>query len=164
MRGEPRLARLLDSTVFGSRAPRVGIRGTDLAGIVDAVGAGVTRWKAGDRVFGEGGATWADYAVAQENAIALVPEGTGFEAAAALPLACTTAMTCLTAGQPSAGHRVLINGASGGVGTFALQLARASGLHTTAVCSARNAGQARNLGADCVIDYAAEDFCATDRQ
>lgn len=160
MRGEPRVARLLDRSLFGRRAPRTAVRGTDFAGTVDAVGQDVTRWRPGDRIFGEADAAWAEYVIAAQDAVAAVPDGVSFEHAAALPLAATTALTCLSAGQAQAGHRLLINGASGGVGTFALQMARAIGLRTTAVCSARNAGQARSLGADTVIDYATEDFCA----
>jgi NADPH:quinone reductase-like Zn-dependent oxidoreductase len=161
MRGEPRLARLLDRTTFGRAAPRVAIRGTDFAGTVDAVGAGVTRWKPGDAIFGEAEGTFADYVVTAEHATAQIPGGTTFEQAAAVPLAGTTALICLRAGEPKPGARLLINGASGGVGTFAIQLAKAMGLHVTAVCSARNADQARSLGADRLIDYNREDFCAT---
>jgi NADPH:quinone reductase-like Zn-dependent oxidoreductase len=160
MRGEPRLARLLDRTVFGRAAPRVAIRGTDFAGTVDAVGAGVTRWQPGDPVFGEADAALAEYVVASQELVAPVPPGTSFEQAAALPLAANTALMCLRAGDPTPGARLLINGASGGVGTFAIQLATTMGLHITAVCSARNAELARSLGADSVIDYTVEDFCA----
>lgn len=160
MRGEPRLARLLDRTTFGRTAPRVAIRGTDFAGTVDAVGAGVTRWKPGDAVFGEADGAFAEYAVTAEDTVACIPAGTTFEQAAAVPLAGTTALICLRAGEPKPGARLLINGASGGVGTFAIQLAKAMGLHVTAVCSARNADQARSLGADTLIDYNREDFCA----
>ena len=85
----------------------------------------------------------------------------GAEEAAALPLAGTTALTCLSVGEPQAGNRVLINGASGGVGTYAIQMAHAIRLHVTAVCSDRNADQARVMGAEAVIDYAVDDFCAT---
>jgi NADPH:quinone reductase-like Zn-dependent oxidoreductase len=160
MRGEPRIARFLDRGLFGQRAPSTAIRGTDFAGTVDAVGPDVTDWRPGDRVFGEADAAWAEYVVAAHDAVAAVPAGASPEQAAALPLAATTALTCLSAGPAKAGDRLLVNGASGGVGTFVLQLARALGLHTTAVCSARNADQARSLGADTVIDYAREDFCA----
>lgn len=160
MRGEPRLARLLDRKLFGRAGPKVATRGTDLAGTVDAVGPDAKRWKLGDRVFGEGDAAWAQYIVASEDALARVPATTSFEQAAALPLAAATALTCLSAGHPRIGQHLLINGASGGVGTFAVQIAHNMGLHVTAVCSARNAHQARTLGADIVIDYATSDFCA----
>ncbi|MHA6782031.1 NAD(P)-dependent alcohol dehydrogenase [Pseudonocardia saturnea] len=160
MRGEPRLARLLDRTVFGRSAPRVAIRRTDFAGTVDAVGAGVTRWRPGDPVFGEADAALAEYVVASEALVGRVPAGASFPQAAALPLAANTALMCLRGGDPTPGARLLINGASGGVGTFAVQLAKTMGLHVTGVCSARNAAQARSLGADSVIDYDVEDFCA----
>ena len=160
MRGEPRLARLLDRTVFGRNAPSVPIRGTDFAGTVEAVGAGVTRWQIGDRVFGQADAAWAEYVIAAEDAVAVVTSPATAGQAAGLPLAGTTALVCLSAAQPKVGHRLLINGASGGVGTFAIQLAHRMGLHVTAVCSARNAAQARRLGADAVLDYAVDDFCA----
>ncbi len=161
MRGEPRLARLLDRTVFGRSAPRIAIRGTDFSGTVDAVGAGVTRWKPGDRVFGEADAAWADHVVVAQDAVATAPATMSLQEAAALPLAGTTALTCLGAAGPRAGDRLLINGASGGVGTCTVQIAHAMGLHVTAVCSARNAEQARSLGAQGVVDYTVEDFCAT---
>jgi NADPH:quinone reductase-like Zn-dependent oxidoreductase len=153
MRGEPRLARLLDPTIFGRRGPRVATRGTDLAGIVLAVGAGVGEWKAGDRVFGEGVGAFARHAVARADQLAEVPTGIDFEHAAAVPLAATTASLCVNAADPTPGSTILINGASGGVGTFAIQLAKARGLHVTAVVSTRNAAQAEDLGADRVIDH-----------
>ena len=161
MRGEPRLARLLDRTTFGRRGPKVPILGTDFAGTVDAVGTGVTRWGPGDPVFGEADAAFAEHVLAPEAAVAPVPAGISFVQAAAIPLAGNTALICLRAGNPQPGGRLLINGASGGVGTFAVQLAKTMGLHVTAVCSARNAEQASALGADVVLDYNLEDFCAT---
>lgn len=164
MRGEPRVARLLDRSVFARSAPRVPVRGTDFAGTVVAVGSGVRRWRTGDQVFGEADAAWAECVVAAQDAVAALPSGLSPEEAAALPLAGTTALICLSAGETRSGDRVLINGASGGVGTFAVQMARDMGLHVTAVCSARNAEQARLMGADVVIDYAVDDFCvASDR-
>lgn len=156
MRGEPRLARLLDPGTFGRRGPRTPTRGTDLAGIVVAVGEGVDHWAVGDRVFGEGTGTFARHAVARADQLAAIPAGTGFESAAAVPLAGTTAALCIDAAGPTAGDSILINGASGGVGTFAIQLARAKGLRVTAVVSSRNVAQARSLGADRVIDYTTE--------
>jgi NADPH:quinone reductase-like Zn-dependent oxidoreductase len=159
MRGEPRMARLLDRRIFGLRAPKLAIRGTDFAGTVDATGPDVTQWQPGDRILGEADGAWAEYVIAAQDAIAAIPRAMSFEQAAALPLAGTTALTCLSAGQPQAGDQLLINGASGGVGTFAVQMAHTMGLRITAVCSARNADQARALGADTVVDYAVEDFC-----
>jgi NADPH:quinone reductase-like Zn-dependent oxidoreductase len=161
MRGEPRVARLLDRSVFARTSPTVPVRGTDFAGTVVAVGRGVARWRAGDRIFGEADAAWAEYLVATQDAVALMPQGLTAAEAAALPLAGTTALMCLSAGQPKSGDRLLINGASGGVGTFAVQMAHDMGLRVTAVCSARNAEQARLMGAHRVINYAVDDFCAT---
>ena len=160
MRGEPRVARL-NRTVFGRRGPVVRVRGTDFAGTVDAVGAGTSRWRPGDRVLGEADGTLAEYVVVDDLSVAAVPVGLGLEPAAALPLAAVTALTLLRAADPQPGERILVNGASGGVGTFLVQLARARGLHTTAVCSARNAALARSLGAASTVDYATDDFCAT---
>lgn len=99
--------------------------------------------------------------IARADAVTGMPDELNFEHAAAMPLAGTTALACLDAGDAQKGDRLLINGASGGVGTFALQLAAARGAHVTAVCSARNADRARALGADAIVDYAAADFCAT---
>lgn len=156
MRGQPRLARLLDRRSFGVRGPRDAVRGTDLAGTVEAVGEG--RWRVGDHVFGEGTATLADHAVAPADQLAPLPTGMGFEEAAALPLAATTALLCLDAADPAPGDSVLLNGASGGVGTFAIQLAQSMGVHVTAVVSPRNKVLADSLGADRVIDYTTDDF------
>jgi NADPH:quinone reductase-like Zn-dependent oxidoreductase len=158
MRGEPRIARLMDRSIFGWRGPRVRVRGTDYAGVIEAVGSGAGEWAVGDRVFGEADATFAEHVAAPVAAMARIPDSTTFEHAAALPLAATTALECLRAADPAPGSRLLINGASGGVGTFVLQLARSMELETTAVCSARNAEQAAALGAHHVIDYADQDF------
>jgi len=165
MRGEPRLARLLDSVTFGRAAPKVRIRGTDFAGTVESVGDGVTRWRPGDDVLGESDAAIAEYVAAPEGLVATMPAGLSFEQAAAIPLAANTALVCLRAGQVQAGQSVLINGASGGVGTFAIQLAKSMGMvQVTAVCSARNADLARSLGADVVVDYSREDFSKSGSQ
>jgi NADPH:quinone reductase-like Zn-dependent oxidoreductase len=158
MRGEPRIMRVLDRANFARDAPKVRVRGTDFAGTVAAVGARVTRWRIGDKVFGESESAIAEYVVAADDVVAVKPVGLTFEQAAAIPLAANTALTCLRAGDADAGQRVLINGASGGVGTFAVQLAKSMGLHVTAVCSARNTELVTSLGADMVIDYAQEDF------
>jgi NADPH:quinone reductase-like Zn-dependent oxidoreductase len=163
MRGEPRLARLMDRTVFALRRPRLAVRGTDVAGVVDAVGAGVTRWKPGDAVFGEGIGTFAEYALASADQLADVPAGLPFDQAAALPRAATTALLCLDETGLTPGDEVLVNGASGGVGTFAVQLAKAMGLHVTAVVSSRNVPLVRSLGADEVVDYTVTDFTRTGR-
>lgn len=161
MRGEPRLARLMDRTVFAPRRPRIATRGTDLAGVVEAVGIGVTAWQPGDAVFGEGVGTFADYAVASAEQLAALPAHTSFQEAAALPLAATTALLCLEEAPLEPGGAVLINGASGGVGTFAVQAAKTRGLHVTAVVSTRNISLVRSLGADAVIDYTTTDFTRT---
>ena len=161
MRGEPRLARLLDRGTFALRRPRVATRGTDLAGTVEAISDDVTRWRVGDHVFGEGTATFADYAVVPAAQLAPLPSGLGFDEAATLPLAGTTALLCLDAASPAPGQSVLVNGASGGVGTFAIQIAKAMSLDVTAVVSTRNVALAKSLGADRVIDYTAEDFTHT---
>ena len=165
MRGEPRLARLLDSTTFSRAAPRVRIRGTDFAGTVESVGEGVSQWRPGDDVFGESDAAIAEYVASPAGVVAKMPAGIGFEKASAMPLAANTALVCLRAGQMEAGQSVLINGASGGVGTFAIQLANSMGVaHVTAVCSGRNADLARSLGAGDVVDYGREDFSTSGRQ
>ncbi|MEV0133121.1 NAD(P)-dependent alcohol dehydrogenase [Dactylosporangium sp. NPDC050688] len=156
MRGDPYLARL----AFGLGAPKVRVRGTDFAGVVEAVGAGVTRFRAGDEVFGESDAAFAEYVrVPETGALEVKPANLTFEQAAALPLAANTALMGLRdAAGLRTGQHVLINGASGGVGTFAVQLAKAFGARVTAVCSTRNLDLVRSLGADRVIDYTKEDF------
>ena len=106
MRGEPRLARLLDSATFGRAGPRVSIRGTDFAGTVESVGEGVTLWRPGDDVFGESDAAIAEYVAAPEGTMAKMPAGLSFEQAAAIPLAANTARVCLRAGQVEAGQSV----------------------------------------------------------
>jgi NADPH:quinone reductase-like Zn-dependent oxidoreductase len=161
MRGEPRVARLLSRKVFGHHAPRELVRGTDVAGVVDAVGDGVNGWTVGDAVFGEGSGTFADYALASQDQLAALPAGASFAEAASVPLAASTALLCLDETGLSESGSVLINGASGGVGSFAVQVAKAYGLHVTAVVSTRNAALAESLGADEVIDYTASDFTRT---
>lgn len=158
MRGEPRLARLLDRDTFALRRPRAATRGTDLAGVVEAVGPGVTRWRVGDAVFGEGTGSFADFALARADQLAAIPDGVTFEQAAALPLAATTALMCVEAVRPAPGRHVLVNGASGGVGTLVVQMARSRGARVTAVVSSRNVAQTERLGADRVIDYTLDDF------
>lgn len=159
LRADPFLARL----AVGLFKPRFNVLGCDLAGVVEAVGPGVTRFKAGDEVMGElGSSNWgafAEYVCAPEGVLASKPANIGFDEAAAAPLAGVTALQGLRReGRLQAGESVLVNGASGGVGTFAVQLVKALGAKVTAVCSARNHELARSLGADEVIDYAKEDF------
>jgi NADPH:quinone reductase-like Zn-dependent oxidoreductase len=143
----------------GFRRPNNPGVGVDLAGVVEAVGRDVQGIRPGDEVFGSGSGTWAEYAVAGANRIAPKPANVSFEAAAAVPVAALTALQALRDhGGVQPGQNVLINGASGGVGTFAVQLAKAYGAVVTAVCSTRNIEQARELGADRVVDYTREDF------
>lgn len=161
MRGEPRIARLMAPAVFRLSRPRIPVRGTDLVGVVLAVGDKVTPWAPGDRVFGQGTGTFAEHAVARADEVAALPVGLGIEQAAALPLAGSAALQCLEDAEPDAGGRILINGASGGVGTYAIQLARTMGLHVTAVVSQRNVDLARRLGAERVVDYRLLDFATS---
>jgi len=159
VRGEPFLARLM----HGIRKPKNNRIGADIAGTVVAVGSDVTQFKVGDAVFGEKYAqdfgTFAEYAVISEEAVALKPENLSFEEAAAVPLAALTALHGLrNIGQLKTGQKVLVNGASGGVGTFAVQMAKAFGAEVTGVCSTRNLEMVRSIGADHVVDYTQEDF------
>jgi NADPH:quinone reductase-like Zn-dependent oxidoreductase len=161
MRGLPYIARL---SAAGLRSPKHPVLGGDMAGEVAAVGPGVSSFAVGDAVYGfiEFGG-FADYAVVAETALAPMPRTLTFELAATVPLAATTALQGLRdAGQVKAGDRVLIVGASGGVGTFAVQLAKAFGAHVTAVTSGRNATLVRAIGADEVVDYTREDVTRGD--
>jgi NADPH:quinone reductase-like Zn-dependent oxidoreductase len=136
-------------------------RGADLAGRVEAVGKDVTRFKAGDEVFGLGSGSFAEYATATQDSLALKPRSLTFEQAAAIPVAGLTALQGLRDhARVQPGQRVLIYGAGGGVGTFAVQIARALGAHVTAVTSAGNIDLVRSIGADETVDYAKEDFVA----
>ncbi|HET9915261.1 MAG TPA: NAD(P)-dependent alcohol dehydrogenase [Anaerolineales bacterium] len=136
--------------------------GADIAGVVEAVGANVKQFQPGDEVFGVAAGSsggFAEYASASENHLALKPANLSFEAAAAVPVAALTALQGLRdKGQIQGGQKVLVNGASGGVGTFAVQIAKSFSAEVTAVCSSRNADMARSIGADDVIDYTKEDF------
>ncbi|WP_113699511.1 NAD(P)-dependent alcohol dehydrogenase [Nonomuraea lactucae] len=152
--------------VYGLTRPKHEIPGMDVAGTVEAVGPGVTRFSLGDEVYGElRGGAYAEYAVAAEGTLARKPANLGFAEAAAVPLAGITALQGIRdAGGVQAGHRVLVNGASGGVGTFAVQVARSLGAHVTGVCSTRNLDLVRSIGADGVIDYTREDFTRGERR
>ncbi|WP_112248515.1 NAD(P)-dependent alcohol dehydrogenase [Kribbella monticola] len=155
MVGRPYLLRL----VFGLRGPKLRVRGSEVAGTVVEVGSGVTRFSVGDEVFGVGIGTFAEYAVAREDKLALKPTGLSFEQASVVAISALTALQALRdAGKIQAGQKVLINGASGGVGTYAVQLAKAFGADVTGVCSAAKADLVRKLGADEIIDYTSEDF------
>ena len=162
MRGDPYIVRLMSPSLFGLNGPRRQIRGSDFAGRVESVGAAVTRFRPGDEVYGDAGASdgaFAEYVVVSEDLAERKPSNISFEQAAAVPLAGTTALMAVRdAARLHAGQRMLINGSSGGVGTFAVQIARALGAHVTAVCSSRNVDLLQSLGADQVIDYTHEDF------
>jgi NADPH:quinone reductase-like Zn-dependent oxidoreductase len=160
MRANPFFIRL---TVGGLLKPKNPILGVDAAGRVEAVGSNVRQFRPGDEVFGYlsryGGRTFAEYVCAGENEIALKPARLSFEQAAAVPLAAITALQGLRdKGNIHSGQKVLIQGASGGVGTFAVQIAKSFGAEVTAVCSTRNLEMVRSLGADHIIDYTKEDF------
>jgi NADPH:quinone reductase-like Zn-dependent oxidoreductase len=155
MRGEPYIARAM----FGLRAPRTRVRGIDVAGVVERVGANVDGLKPGDEVFGTCPQALAELAVGKPERLALKPATATFEQAAAVPVAGLTALQGLRdKGGLEAGDRVLITGASGGVGTFAVQIAKAAGAEVTASCSTPNVELVRSLGADHVLDYTKEDF------
>ncbi|MBK9779689.1 MAG: NAD(P)-dependent alcohol dehydrogenase [Anaerolineales bacterium] len=149
--------------------PKYKIPGADVAGRVEAVGKNVTQFKVGDEVYGDlaasGCGSFAEYVAVPEKALALKPVNLTFEEAAAFPMAAVTALQGLRdAGKIQAGHKVLIQGASGGVGSFAVQIAKVLGVEVTAVCSTRNMDLVRSLGADHVIDYTKEDFTKNRKQ
>ena len=149
--------------------PKNTILGADIAGCVEAVGRNVKQFRPGDAVFGDvfglGSGSFAEYVSVPESALALKPSNVSFEEAAAVPVAAITALQGLRdQGHIQPGQKVLINGASGGVGTFAVQIAKAFGAEVTAVCSTRNLEMARSIGADHVIDYTKEDFTQNGRQ
>jgi NADPH:quinone reductase-like Zn-dependent oxidoreductase len=166
MRGEPRIARLMPGTL-GLRAPKLRILGCDMAGQVEAVGQDVTEFRPGDEVLAllEQGGGFAEYVSVPERLLARKPGNLSHEQAAAVPMAATTALLGLRdVGRVKPGQAVLVNGASGGVGAFAIQIARALGARADAVCSAPHADLVRSIGADDVIDYAGEDFTRTGRR
>jgi len=163
---DPFLMRLIGVGLF---KPKNTILGADIAGCVEAVGRNVKQFQPGDAVFGDvfglGSGSFAEYVSVPERALALKPSNVSFEEAAAVPLAAITALQGLRdQGHIQPGQRALINGASGGVGTFAVQIAKAFGAEVTAVCSTRNLEMARSIGADHVIDYTKEDFTQNGRQ
>ena len=161
MGGLPYIAR----PVYGLRRPKQSIRGTDVAGVVEAVGPGITRFKPGDEVFGSSEGSYAEYAAASEDLLAIKPSNLTFEQAAAVPMAGLVALQALRdQGKVGPGQRVLINGASGGIGTFAVQIAKVFGAEVTAVASTRNLGLVRSIGADHVIDYTKDDFTMSGQQ
>jgi NADPH:quinone reductase-like Zn-dependent oxidoreductase len=156
------LIRLMGGGLLKPKNTRLG---ADMAGRIEAVGKNVRQFLPGDEVFGMVNGSFAEYACALESALALKPVHTSFDEAAAIPMAAITALQGLRdEGQIRAGQKVLINGASGGVGTFAVQIAKSFGAEVTAVCSTRNLDQALSIGADHVIDYTKEDFTKNGQQ
>jgi NADPH:quinone reductase-like Zn-dependent oxidoreductase len=162
MRGSPYLMRL----GIGLGAPDDTGMGVDFAGTVVKVGKNVTRFQLGDEVFGGGNGAFAEYmAIGEDRALALKPANVSFTQAASAPIAAITALQALRdLGKIRAGHKVLINGASGGVGTFAVQIAKSFGAEVTGVCSTRNLEMVRSIGADYVIDYTREDYTDSGKQ
>jgi NADPH:quinone reductase-like Zn-dependent oxidoreductase len=155
LRGEP----FVMWAQFGLRVPRRTNVGNDVAGVVEAVGKNVSRFKPGDEVFGDVNGSFAEYVAAPEELLESKPANLTFEQAAAVPVAALTALQGLRdKGGIRAGRRVLIIGASGGVGTFAVQIAKTFDAHVTGVCSTRNVDMVRSIGADAVVDYTKEDF------
>ena len=155
MTGKPYVMRL----ATGLRKPRHPVPGTDVAGTVEAVGKDVKRLRPGDEVFGWSAGAFAEYAAASEDQFVRKPANLTFEQAAAVGVSATTALQLLRdTGKVQAGQKVLINGASGGVGSFAVQIAKAFGAEVTGVCSTKNVDAVRSIGADHVIDYTREDF------
>ncbi len=158
LRGEPRIMRLQSGLV----RPKELRMGQDVAGVVEAAGEGVTRFGVGDEVFGSCLGAFAQYTVTRETDLVAKPSAVSFEAAAGVPVAGATALQGLRDhGAIAAGQRVLVNGAAGGVGHLAVQLAKYFGAHVTGVCSSRNVELVRGLGADEVVDYTTEDFTRT---
>ncbi|MGV8969624.1 MAG: NAD(P)-dependent alcohol dehydrogenase [Microbacteriaceae bacterium] len=158
MRGEPYIARL----AFGFRRPKNLVKGRDTSGTIVAIGEAITGFAVGDDVYAEvDGGSFAEYAVAPLKRLALKPKNLSFEQAASVPLSGTTAIQAVrNVGKVKPGDRVLITGASGGVGSFAVQLAAAAGAEVTGVCSAANAELVKSLGAHHVVDYATENAAA----
>ena len=155
MRGEPYLMRV----ATGLKVPKHGVVGFDVAGVVEGVGKNVTRFKPGDEVFGAGRGTFAEYAVAPQSSLAIKPPNVPFDEAGGVTVGAMTALQALRdAGRLQRGQKVLINGAGGGVGTFAVQIARHFGADVTGVCSTQSVDLVRSLGADHVLDYTKDDF------
>src|ERR1700729_3283717 len=156
MRGTPYIVRIVMTGLSKPKNPRLGV---DVAGQVEAVGSKVTQFKAGDEVFGTCRGAFAEYVCTSESNLVIKPNNVTFEQAACVPIAAFTALQGLRdKGQIQPGQKVLINGASGGVGTFAVQIAKSFGAEVTGVCSTRNMDMVRSIGADYVIDYTQEDF------
>jgi NADPH:quinone reductase-like Zn-dependent oxidoreductase len=158
MRGAPYVVRIMT----GLLKPKVTRLGVDVAGQVEAVGRNVTQFKPGDEVFGACRGAFAEYACTAESAVVMKPDNVTFEQAGSVHVAALTALQGLRdKGRIQPGQKVLINGAAGGVGTFAVQIAKSLGAEVTGVCSTRNVDMVRSIGADRVIDYTQEDFTKT---
>ena len=156
MTGLPYLLRILG---FGFRRPKARVRGMDAAGRVEEIGADVTRFQPGDEVFGIAAGSFAEYATARDDKIALKPANLSFDQAATVPTSCFAAVQALRdKGEVQPGQKVLIIGAGGAVGSFAVQIAKAFGAHVTGVCSTSKVDLVRSIGADDVIDYTRDDF------
>src|SRR5215212_9611984 len=150
---------------FGFRAPKNPVIGSDVAGVVEAVGKEVSRFKAGDEVFGIGKGAYAEYVCALEDKLAPKPANLTFEQVAVVPIMGSTALQALRDhGKVRQGQEVLVIGASGGVGTYAVQIAKSFDAHVTGVCSTRKVEMVRSIGADHVIDYTREDFAEGDQR
>ena len=161
MRGSPFVVRIVTG-IFGPRDGRLGV---DLAGVVDAVGPRVTRFRPGDEVFGASRGTVAEFVSAREDRLVAKPDNITFEEAAAVPIAGITALQGLRdKGRIRAGQKVLVIGAAGGVGTFAVQIAKSYGAQVSGVCSTRNMEMVASIGADHVVDYTRDDFSRTGEQ
>ena len=164
VKGEPFMVRF----TLGLREPKYKILGKDVAGQIEAVGANVKQFKPGDEVFGNlsesGWGAYAEYVSAPENVLVQKPANLTFDAAAAVPESAVVALQGLRQGQIQNGSKVLIYGASGGIGTFAVQIAKSFGAEVTGVCSTRNLELVRSLGADHIIDYTKEDFTQNDEK
>ena len=159
--GVPYIARL----AFGVRRPKLGVRGSDMAGIVEAVGRNVTGFRLGDEVFGRGVGTFAEYAVAPADLLVTKPATITYEQAAGVPMSGLTALQALRdSGGIQHGQKVLIVGAGGGIGTFAVQIAKAFGAEVTGVCGPSKQALVRSIGADHVIDYTQADFTQADQR
>jgi NADPH:quinone reductase-like Zn-dependent oxidoreductase len=157
LRGDPRVARLMGEV--GLRRPKARVAGVDAAGVVEAVGANVRGLRNGDEVLGFCRGAFAEYALAAADMVVAKPASLTFEQAAAIPIAATTALRGIRdVGGVKAGRQVLVNGASGGVGTYAVQIAAALGAEVTGVCSTHNVELVRSIGAAHVVDYTREDF------
>jgi NADPH:quinone reductase-like Zn-dependent oxidoreductase len=160
MTGKPYLLRL----AFGLRGPKNPVPGRDVAGTVEAVGSAVSKFSVGDEVYGVAPGSFAEYAVAREDKLARKPANISFEQAAVVPISALTAQDAVTIGRIEPGHHVLITGASGGVGSYAVQLAKAAGAEVTGVASTTKLDLVLALGADHVIDYTRDDFAESENR